>query len=246
MKIYPSLSEDLAAFAHAQPLLLTATSPTHAPHVNLSPKGLSSHFAVLSPTTVAYVDRTGSGCETISHLYENGRLTLMFLSFGPSPRILRLFCTGRVVEYTDPAFRGYLDEIAAVRRRAGGEGRVEFEGARAVIVGDIWRVTTSCGFSVPMVPGGAEAFAERDTLDRYIAQTEKAGQMQAYQAEHNARSLDGLPGLRAARRGAGEALLGWGDVRSRAGRLWAERVSVFFGFLLAVLGYVVGRRLGLL
>ena len=242
MKIYPSLTDDLTKFAHAQPLLFTATAPTHAPHVNLSPKGMSSHFAILSPNRVAYIDRTGSGCETISHIYENGRLTFMFLSFGPSPRILRLFCWGKVVEHTDPEFRGYMDEIQAVRRRVGEGERTEFVGARAVIVGEIWRVTTSCGFSVPMVPDGARAFAERDTLDRYSDQQERKGTMASYQAEHNARSLDGLPGLRAARKDMGETLL-WGDMRSRVGRLWEEKISVCIGFLLAVLVYLVGRRL---
>lgn len=245
MKIYPSLTDDLTKFAHAQPVLFTATAPTHGPHINLSPKGLSSHFAILSPTRVAYIDRTGSGCETISHIYENGRLTFMFLSFGPSPRIMRLYCRGRVVEYTDPEFRGYMDEIQAVRRREGAAARTEFAGARAVIAGEIWRVTTSCGFSVPMVPDGPKAFTERDTLDRYIENQEKKGEVASYQAEHNSRSLDGLPGLRAARKDVGEALL-WGDVTSRLRRVWEEKVSACVGFLLAVLVYLVGRRLEVL
>lgn len=245
MKTYPALSDDLTKFAHAQPLFLTATAPTHAPHINLSPKGMSSHFAVLSPNRITYIDRTGSGIETIAHIYENGRLTLMFLSFGPSPRIMRLFCRGRVVEHRDPGFRGWIDEIQAVRRREGDGERTHFSGARAVIIGEIWRVTTSCGFSVPMVPDGAKAFTERDTLDRYCDNQEKKGLTTPYRAEHNSRSLDGLPGLRAARTEIGEGLL-WGDVRSRMQKVWQEKVSVCVGFLLAVLVYVVGRRLDVL
>ncbi|KAL2114747.1 hypothetical protein VUR80DRAFT_57 [Thermomyces stellatus] len=245
MKTYLSLTDDLVTFAHEQPLFFTATAPTHAPHVNLSPKGLSSHFAVLSPNRVAYVDLTGSGCETISHIYENRRLTLMFLSFGPSPRIMRLFCWGRVAERPDPDFGGYMRELQAARRRAGLAERSEFHGARAVIVGEIWRVTTSCGFAVPMVPNGAAGFTERDTLDRYCAKLEKKGEMAAYQAEHNARSLDGLPGLKTARRDAGEVLL-WGEVKCRVRRVFEEKVSVCVGFLLAILLYLVGKHLGVL
>ncbi|KAG6037670.1 hypothetical protein E4U41_004857 [Claviceps citrina] len=90
MKLYPDLPPDLAAWAQRQPLFLTASAGTHAPHVNVSPKGLpDTHFAVLSPTRCAYVDRTGSGCETIAHAYENGRLCLMFMSFGAARRAAR-------------------------------------------------------------------------------------------------------------------------------------------------------------
>lgn len=246
MKIYPSLTEDLTEWANAQPLFITGTAPTHAPHINLSPKGMSSHFAVLSPNRVAYLDCTGSGIETISHVYENGRLTLMFLSFGPAPRIMRLFCTARVVEYTDPAFQAHVDEIIAVRRGLGdGPARENFVGVRAVIVGDIWRVTTSCGFAVPLLADGVAGFEERDTLDRYNEKKEERGKLPEYRAEHNTRSLDGLPGLRVARRQNGEVLL-WGDVRSRLARVWHEKLSVCVGFLLAVLVYVVGARSGLL
>lgn len=45
-------------------------------HVNVSPKGYSAGtFAVLGPTTVAYLDFTGSGAETAAHSMENGRIT---------------------------------------------------------------------------------------------------------------------------------------------------------------------------
>jgi hypothetical protein len=41
---------------------------------------------------VAYVDLTGSGVETISHLRENGRITLMFCNFeADDPKIVRLY-----------------------------------------------------------------------------------------------------------------------------------------------------------
>ena len=94
MKLYPSLSDELAAWAQQQPVFFTASAATHGRHINVSPKGLTdTHFAVLGPNRCAYIDRTGSGCETIAHAYENGRLCLMFTSFGAAPRILRLFCT---------------------------------------------------------------------------------------------------------------------------------------------------------
>ena len=46
---------------------------------------------------MAYLDLTGSGAETIAHLRQNGRITIMFCSFTETPKILRLYGTGRVV-----------------------------------------------------------------------------------------------------------------------------------------------------
>lgn len=103
--------------------------------VNVSPKGLpSSSFSVLGPNLVAYIDATGSGCETIAHIYENGRVTIMFNSFDPSPRIMRLFCNGRVVEHDQSEFNDLLT-------RMGPDKKVE--GARAIILLDVWKVLFS-------------------------------------------------------------------------------------------------------
>lgn len=51
-------------------------------HVNLSPKGHGDTFTILDGRTVAYLDLTGSGAETVAHLRDNGRITLVFC---PSP-----------------------------------------------------------------------------------------------------------------------------------------------------------------
>ena len=48
--------------------------------INLSPKGMDT-FRILGDTRVIYLDITGSGNETASHLFENGRITIMFCSF---------------------------------------------------------------------------------------------------------------------------------------------------------------------
>ena len=44
-----------------------------------------------------YMDLTGSGIETTSHLHEpdNGRITVMFNAFSGAPRILRIFGKGK-------------------------------------------------------------------------------------------------------------------------------------------------------
>jgi hypothetical protein len=62
-------------------MFFVATAPLgERGHINLSPKGLDS-FRVLGPQRVAYLDLTGSGVETIAHLKENGRITLMACAF---------------------------------------------------------------------------------------------------------------------------------------------------------------------
>ncbi|KAK1689698.1 hypothetical protein BDP55DRAFT_651272 [Colletotrichum godetiae] len=269
MKLYPSINPDLADWAARQPVFFTASAPTHHPHINVSPKGLSAHFAVLSPTLVAYIDRTGSGCETIAHSYENGRLTLMFMSFGPAPRILRLFCKSRIVEWDHPDFDSWMKRIIP-QGEAG--NRDSYDGARAVVIGEVWEVQTSCGYGVPMVrkelyaPATASedgtlekaqqhhdivdndkeepakskdelsVFEERPTLDFYWKKRVDNNTVNKYQVETNRTSIDGLPGLKAARRDAGETL--WvADAKAQVLRAARETRGVVLGVLIAVLVY---------
>lgn len=94
---------------------------------------LQSAFSILGPNQVAYVDLTGSGAETISHLYENGRIVVMFNSFDSAPRILRFWCSGHVIEKTDPRFQPLLVKMSADR----------FSAVRAIILLDVWKVSRS-------------------------------------------------------------------------------------------------------
>ncbi|KAF7586674.1 hypothetical protein BBP40_008497 [Aspergillus hancockii] len=196
-QFYESISDDIRDWALRQSVFFVASAPLRGRHVNLSPKGLpDSSFAILGPNEAAYVDATGSGNETISHVRENGRITVMFCSFETSPRILRFFCVGSIVEWTDP-------EFALVTERMGGKS---LTGARAIIRLDVFKVQTSCGFGVPQLalthdPETNEPkpyFKDRQTLGHWAGKKVSAGQMRAYQQEWNSRSLDGLPGLQSA------------------------------------------------
>ena len=84
-RVLDAITDELAAFIAAQPVFFVATAPPTGGHVNLSPKGLDT-FRVLDAHTVAYLDLTGSGVETIAHLRENGRITIMFCAFDGQPR----------------------------------------------------------------------------------------------------------------------------------------------------------------
>ena len=132
VKFYPSLEPQHEEYIMKQPIFFTGSAPLTGKHINISPKGLpSSTFSILGPNLCAYIDATGSGCETISHVHENGRVTIMFCSFDKAPQIMRLFCTARVVEFDEE------EEFGMWIKRMG-EKRVT--AMRAVIVLDVFKV----------------------------------------------------------------------------------------------------------
>lgn len=186
-KLYPELDQRLRKFIARQPVFFVATAPCltgegDGGHVNVSPKGLQDTFAILGPTTVAYLDLTGSGAETIAHLRQNGQITIMFCSFEQQPKILRLYGVGAVVLPGEPQW----GELAGHFPGAGSDR----PSRRAIIVVDIHRIADSCGYAVPVM----ELVAERDLLTRW-AGGKSAEELAAYRAEKNVVSIDGLPAL---------------------------------------------------
>jgi len=120
MKVHERIEGRLREFIEAQPMFFVATAPSgDGGHVNVSPKGMTGTFAVLGEHRVAYLDYHGSGAETIAHLRDNGRITLMFCAFQGPPAIVRLHGTGRVVPVTDPEYGDLLGIFAAAPTRTG-------------------------------------------------------------------------------------------------------------------------------
>src|ERR1700722_11173981 len=104
-RTYQCIDDRLTKWMQAQPVFFVATAPLAADgSVNCSPKGNRDEFKVLDDHTVAYVDQTGSGVETIAHLRENGRIVVMFCAFAVPPRIVRLHGRGRAVLVDSPEF----------------------------------------------------------------------------------------------------------------------------------------------
>jgi Pyridoxamine 5'-phosphate oxidase len=183
-KIYDGIDARMAAWIEKQPVFFVATAPLAADGlVNLSPKGTIGTFRVVDEHTFAYLDMTGSGVETIAHLRENGRICVMFCAFAGRPTIVRLHGTGRVV----PADHAGFEEALAGFGAAVQERRAYLRG---VIVVDVARVADACGYAVPRM----DLVEERETLD-VVWQSRDAARIARYQAERNATSLDGLPGL---------------------------------------------------
>ena len=189
-RLYPELDERLTKFIVAQPVFFVATAPCltesgDGGHVNVSPKGYRDTFAILGPRSVAYLDLTGSGAETIAHLRQNGRITIMFCSFDSAPRIVRLYGTGRVV------LPGEGDWAVLAGRFAGhAERGTNPASRRAIIVVELDRIADSCGYAVPVM----ELKQERDVLIR-SDERKTAEQLAAYRVQKNTVSIDGLPAL---------------------------------------------------
>jgi hypothetical protein len=176
--VVDALTPEVRTWIESQPMFFVATAPSGPDgHVNLSPKGLDT-LRVLDERTVAYLDLTGSGIETIAHLRDNGRITLMFCAFEGPPRILRLYGTGTVA----PAGTDGFDELAA--------RFPELPGRRAIITVACERISTSCGYAVPRMA----LEGDRDTLLTWADRRGPDG-IEAYWSEKNAASIDGLPGL---------------------------------------------------
>lgn len=175
-KFHTSILDQHKEFISRQKMFFVASAPLSAEgHVNLSPKGLDS-FRVLSSTRVAYMDIVGSGNETSAHILENGRITFMFCAFDGPPNILRLYGKGRTVLPGDADW----NELAAL-----------FElplATRQIIVADIHKVQTSCGFGVPLYA----YTGERDHSQKW-AEKKGAEGLEAYKQEKNLVSIDGLP-----------------------------------------------------
>jgi hypothetical protein len=180
-KIYDAIDARLHAFLDAQHMFFVATAPTGPDgHVNLSPKGGSGCFTVLNQHRVAYLDYTGSGAETIAHLLENGRITLMFCAFEGPPKIVRLHGRGRVLLPNEPEFGTLLDCFP----------NGPAPGLRSIIDVAVSRISDSCGYQVPLM----EYLGDRDLLTRW-AQRKSVEDLEEYRSTRNARSIDGLPAL---------------------------------------------------
>ncbi|CAM5553991.1 hypothetical protein SALBM135S_04448 [Streptomyces alboniger] len=166
-------------------MFFTATAPLAGDGtVNLSPKGLKGSFAVLDELTVAYLDFAGSTAETVAHLRENGRITLMWCAFQGPPNIVRVHGRGEPVFRDDPRFTGLLGHFPGIDPTR--------HGLRSVIVVTAEHIRDSCGYAVPFMTYDED----RDLHGRRFAREDDAS-LSAYFAkkDHIAQSIDGLPGL---------------------------------------------------
>ncbi|MFP1628294.1 pyridoxamine 5'-phosphate oxidase family protein [Streptomyces sp. 5K101] len=184
-KTHEHIDGRLRAFIEAQPVFFTATAPLSGDGtVNLSPKGLKGSFAVIDERTVAYLDFAGSNAETIAHLRENGRITLMWCAFQGPPNIVRVHGRGEAVFRDDERWAGLLTHFPGIDPSP--------HGLRAVIVVTAELIRDTCGYAVPFMTYDED----RDLHGKRFAREDDAS-LDAYftKKEHIAASIDGLPGL---------------------------------------------------
>jgi pyridoxamine 5'-phosphate oxidase-like protein len=176
--VYDRIDSALAEWIRRQHVYFVATAPrADDGYVNCSPKGLDS-LRVLDERTIAYLDLTGSGVETIAHLKENGRIVVMLCAFDGPPRIVRLHGRGTVIAPNDPAFAALAATFPPQ------------SGVRSVIRVELTRISDSCGYAVPLM----NFVAEREALTMWSDKKGPDGVVE-YQREKNAASLDGLTGV---------------------------------------------------
>jgi hypothetical protein len=186
--IYDEIDERMTRWIAAQALFFVGSAPLAGDgHVNVSPKGPIGSLRVLGPTTLAYLDAVGSGAETIAHVRENGRIVVMLCAFEGPPRIVRLHGRGEVLLPSHEEYDALLTEA-------------DFEDAsipqsrRAVVRVEVSRIADSCGYGVPLMSmEGLRPHAPLWAQKRLRTGGPEA--IDAYVAQRNGVSIDGLPAV---------------------------------------------------
>ncbi|MEU6238640.1 pyridoxamine 5'-phosphate oxidase family protein [Kitasatospora sp. NPDC047058] len=183
-KTYEKIDGRLREFIERQPVYFVATAPLAADgHVNVSPKGRSGTLAVIDELTLAYLDFGGSTAETIAHVRENGRITLMWCAFEGPPTVVRVHGQGEAVLRDDDRFAellGYFDPAA------------DGSALRAIVLVKADRVSDSCGFAVPLM----DYRSDRDLHEQYFdRKTDEEFNSYCEGKPYIGTSIDGLPAL---------------------------------------------------
>ncbi|KAF9549758.1 hypothetical protein EC957_002823 [Mortierella hygrophila] len=239
VQFFDNISDDHAEWIRKQKIFFVGTAPLDGRGtVNNSPKGYDC-LRVLNPNQVCYLEMSGSGIETQSHLEENGRITIMLTAFEGGPRIMRLMGTGRVIRVDTPEFNTLMETHYE------GSELARASGKRAIILADVRKVSTSCGYGVPYF----DYKGSRKTLiDAWAKRDED--KVKEYWKTINKSSLDGLPGMRhellgpdfvGRNRGAGEDIVlpgeeSWGALL----RSWVKASPAPANAAYLVAGAVIG------
>ncbi|TFF72499.1 pyridoxamine 5'-phosphate oxidase family protein [Aeromonas taiwanensis] len=172
-QLFEALSPHHVAFIEAQKIFFVGTAAAEGT-VNVSPKGGDS-LRVIDPHTLAWLNLTGSGNESASHVLQHPRMTVMFCAFEGAPLILRAYGRARVLHRGDPEWASSLAQFPPS------------VAARQIFLLDIERVQASCGMSVPLF----EYQGDRADLANWSERQGREG-IEAYWRKKNQWSLDGL------------------------------------------------------
>ncbi|KXF81917.1 pyridoxamine 5'-phosphate oxidase family protein [Enterovibrio coralii] len=172
-KQFSELSDKHIEFIEKQKIYFVATAVENG-SVNLSPKGGDS-LRVINSKQIAWLNLTGSGNESASHVIQNPRMTVMFCAFEGSPLILRAYGQATVLHAKDERW----DTFAPLFPKS--------VAARQIFVLDVDLVQSSCGMSVPYF----SYEGDRDDLANWSTKQGKEG-IEKYWLKKNQKSLDGF------------------------------------------------------
>ena len=170
---FDELNQKHKDFISQQSFFTVATAPKKG-RINISPKGMDT-FRILDNNTVIYLDFIGSANETAAHLKDDGRITIMFMSFTRNAQILRLYGQGKAIQKNTDQFSKLIELFELT------------DGVRQIIIIELNSVATSCGYGVPIM----ESPVERETLGKWIS-SKTAEEQKEYQKDKNLTSIDGL------------------------------------------------------
>ncbi|UII80463.1 pyridoxamine 5'-phosphate oxidase family protein [Flagellimonas sp. CMM7] len=168
------LTPALIDFIKNQKLFFVATAMEEG-SINLSPKGLDS-LRVLDENRVVWLDLTGSGNETSTHLMNKNRITIMFCAFDGDPIILRLYGTAQAYRNNTEFWKQNIDLFP------------KMEGGRQLVDVKIDLIQVSCGMGVPIM----EYKHQRQSLVNWAENQGNEG-LKKYWKKKNSTSLDGYP-----------------------------------------------------
>ncbi len=171
-----TLSNNRIGFIEAQPMFFVATAAATGT-VNMSPKGMDT-LRVVSEDQILWLNLSGSGNETAAHVLASSRMTLMWMSIGETPIILRVYGRASIVHPRHDEW----DELAA--------HFPTFGGSRQIFDLRIERVADSCGSGVPIM--SIEADRGVTELEPWYAEMEPE-QLHGFWERKNQTSIDGLP-----------------------------------------------------
>lgn len=169
---YNEISDKLKEFIEKQKIFFVSTAMADG-RINLSPKGMDS-LRVTGHNQVIWLNVTGSGNETATHVQHNPRMTLMFNAFEGDPMILRLYGDAVVIHKNEKdwdALYALFDDIP---------------GARQIFKVNVDLVQTSCGMAVPFY----DFVSEREQLKNWASKRGEDG-IRDYWEEKNQLNIDG-------------------------------------------------------
>jgi len=171
---YAEIQQKQREFIEDQKLFFVGTATADG-RVNISPKGMDS-LRIVNEKQVVWLNVTGSGNETSTHVQEYPRMTLMFTAFEGNPLILRVYGQAEVIHRNDEKWGEFYPMFTPT------------PGARQIFDLKVDLVQTSCGMAVPYY----DYVGDRELLKDWAEKQGESG-IQEYWERKNQISMDGKP-----------------------------------------------------